>query len=186
MTQQRRISLTDVRGIALVGVALAAFGGGAAIAAISQGDAARPAAWDEHVQWQSVGQGQDANFGRYQIFRMPDGVAPGGQACFGISLPDQDLPGVARAIAAGCGTDATLGVAFMRGNTGTLAYGFTSGNAESVTLDGAGHGPRQGRVISGPGEKKYFVVSSPDRLAQAHLRAVDAQGKTTAEETSQD
>jgi len=182
MKQQRWTSLDNIRGVALLAVAMLAFGGGAAIAAIMQGDAAVvPSQADENAQWQSVAKGRDASFGRYEIFRAD--VA--GKDCIGLRLPDQDPPGVARAIDASCLEGTPLQVGFIRGKAGTLAFGVASDETQSVTLTGVGQSPRQGSVLDGgPANTKFVLVSSPERLANAEVRAVDGAGRPIGSQTA--
>jgi hypothetical protein len=171
----RRVRLLGWRRTVAVVIALAV-PAGAAIATISQQDE------DQHVHWQSVAQGRDPNYGRYEIV---NGLA-GRRECFGINLPDQNLPGVARAISATCADNPALSVAFMRGQPGTLAYGVTSAQTQSVTLSGPGQPPRHARLINGPGDTTYFVVSSPERIPKAQITALDNDGQTIAQQTLPD
>jgi hypothetical protein len=166
-------TLKDMRGLLLLLVGMLALGGGAAIAAIG-GDASSPRSDDEGLQWESLANGTDPNFGRFELFR----ASAGPRECIGISLPDQDPAGVKQAIAGSCIDDPALHVSFIRGRSGTFAAGVTTEEATSVTLRGAGRPPEAGRIVVARGSRKYFVVSSGLPLTKAEVRASDAQGRT--------
>ena len=74
----------------------------------------------------------------------------------------------------------------MRGQHGTLAYGVTSSETHSVTLSGPGQPPLEAKLINGPADAKYFVVSSPDRIRRPQIIATGDDGQTIAQQTLPD